>query len=509
LVERSGRFALLVDGSPFLILGAQANNSSNYPAMLPKVWPSIAALHANTLEMPVAWEQIEPSEGQFDFSWPDALLREARAHRVRLVLLWFGAYKNTSPSYAPSWVKTNNDRFPRLTTATGERSYALSPLSEATLAADSRAFAALMDHLREADAERTVILVQVENETGTYGSVRDYSPAAQKLFEAPVPQALLTALHKAPGTWKDVFGSDADEDFHAWSIASYVEGVARAGKARYPLPMYVNAALRDPLKPQDPSTYASGGPTFNVLDIWKATAPHIAFAAPDFYDPKSDIVAANIARYKRADNALMDVEIGNDAAYARYFFAILGNQGLGFSPFGIDTSGYSNFPLGARTIDAQAIAPFAANYALVGPWSREWAKLSFEGPVWGAAEADDGKPQALSLGRWTATVSFDDWQFGFRQWYPQAEKPKRAFPSGGVLVAQLAPDVFLVTGRNARVSFDLSDKGGLHAMFDRVEEVHMGANGWVVDRVWNGDQTDYGLNFTELPQVLRVRLATY
>jgi hypothetical protein len=82
---RDGRHALIVDGRPFLMLGAQVNNSSNYPAMLPQVWPTIQALHANTVEVPIAWEQIEPAEGHFDFSFLDTLLRQAREHDVRLV----------------------------------------------------------------------------------------------------------------------------------------------------------------------------------------------------------------------------------------------------------------------------------------------------------------------------------------------------------------------------------------------------------------------------------------
>src|SRR6476646_35925 len=94
VVSKNGRHALLVDGAPFLILGGQANNSSNYPAVLPKVWPVLHQLHANTLEIPVAWEQIEPVEGKFDFSWLDTLIPQARANHVRLDLLWFGTWKN-------------------------------------------------------------------------------------------------------------------------------------------------------------------------------------------------------------------------------------------------------------------------------------------------------------------------------------------------------------------------------------------------------------------------------
>ncbi len=63
------------------MLGAQANNSSNYPAVLPKVWQVVGPLHANTLEIPIAWEQIEPHEGRFDFSWVDTLHRAGAAEQ--------------------------------------------------------------------------------------------------------------------------------------------------------------------------------------------------------------------------------------------------------------------------------------------------------------------------------------------------------------------------------------------------------------------------------------------
>jgi len=513
LVSKNGRHALMVDGAPYLMLCTQVNNSSAWPAVLPKVWPAVEQLRANTLQVPIAWEQIEATEGQFDFSFLDTLLSQARDHKVRLVLLWFGTWKNNGPNYTPAWVKLDNQRFPRVLTAKGEMLNSLSPHAATTLAADRKAFTALMRHLAQADATHTVILVQVENESGTYGTARDYSPAAEKVFQSPVPASLVKALGKSKGSWSQVFGKDADEFFHAWSIASYIGEIAAAGKADYPLPMYVNAALRDPISPGPPGSYASGGPTDNVIDIWKAAAPAVDFIVPDIYDRRFDRYTRYLELYGRPDNALFVGETGNDIPFARYFFAVLGAHAIGFSPFGLDFTGYSNYPLGAKAVDADVMEAFAANYRLLAPIAREWAKLSFEGEVWGASKPDDGKSQLLDLGRWTATVSYGEWQFGMPDWtwLGPFDKPAAATEKkGGALIARLGPDEFLVTGLSTRVTFGIKDKGAAHGLiFDRVEEGHYESGRWVMERLWNGDQTDYGLNFTTLPQVLRVKLATY
>ena len=192
LATRDGRHALLVDGKPFLMLGAQAHNSSNYPAALQPVWAAAADAHANTVLMPVAWEQVEPEEGRFDFSFVDTLVKQAREQNKRLVILWFATWKNTSAQYTPAWVKLDKQRFPVMLDKDAKPSYCLTPFGEQTLKHDKRAFVALMTHLKKIDSQqRTVLLVQVQNEVGTYGLVRDFSTQAQAAFEQPVPAAVL------------------------------------------------------------------------------------------------------------------------------------------------------------------------------------------------------------------------------------------------------------------------------------------------------------------------------
>ena len=509
LVQKDGRAALFVDGAPFLMLGAQVNNSSAWPAVLPQVWPAIKALHANTVEMPVYWEQLEPKPGTFDFSVVDTLVTESRKNGVHLVLLWFGTWKNGGPAYTPAWMKADPLNYPLMLAANGRPVGSASPFSNERLEADKRAFVALMRHLKKTDRQHTVLMVQVENESGTWGAIRDFSPAAQKAFDSPVPADILAAMKVTPSSpnasWKEAFGKNADELFHAWAVARFVGQVAAAGKAEYPLPLYANAALRDPIAPGPPGSWESGGPTDDVLPIWKAAAPALDILAPDIYMEDHAKVQRVMELYRRPDNPLFIPEIANAPAYAPYFFLALDHGAIGFSPFGIDFTRYANFPLGAKKMNEEALAPFAMNYELAGPMMRLLAELGFAGKLHAVAEKKGTPVQTMEIGPWKVDVRYGLSQFGFGD-----KPPGNGEPVGRALVAQLGESEFLVTGFHCRVDFQVGAAAtGKQRQYLRVEEGTYEKGSFKFLRLWNGDQTDWGLNFTSTPQVLHVTLGTY
>jgi len=505
LIEKNGRHALLVDGQPFLMLGGQAHNSSAWPGMMPQVWSAVKAMNANTLEVPVYWEQIEPHPGKFDFSLVDTLLKQGREHNVHLVLLWFATWKNGSNHYMPDWMKSDAGKYPNITGKNGRPVDSPSPHTQAAMEADAKAFATVMSYLKKADQQFTVLMVQVQNEPGSWGSVRDFSPAAQKLFEGQVPVELLKpdvlkALNRpvdARGTWQEVFGTDADEYFHAWSVAKYIGYIAAAGKAVYQLPLYVNAALRDPISNPSASTYESGGPTDNVIPIWKVAAPAIDILAPDIYLSGSEKVLKVIELYSRPDNALFVPEISSSEENARYFYSVLASGGIGFSPFGIDRNGQ-----GTEEENTTRLATITQEYAMAAPMMRELAKWAFEGKIKSVVEREDHAEQTIDLGLWQATVSFG----AARRNTVQANTRLVS----KAMVVQLDENEFLLIGNLCHFTFKpLGANAGKAWQYLKVEEGIYVNGKFKLLRILNGDETDWGgPRVGVVPTVLHVTLVT-
>lgn len=349
--DEKGIPTLYADGAPYLMLAGEIHNSSSSSLeyMREKVWPGIRGLHLNTLIVPVAWESIEPEEGTFDLSLVKGLIQQAREAEVHLVLLWFGLWKNGESSYVPDWVKKDAKRFARACYPGGVPSDTITPLCREAVLADSRAFAQLMRFLAELDGETgTVLMVQVENEIGFLGADRDYSALAEAEYKKPVPELLVQKKcgdrvdsewtgeenngYSGGSSWEALFHRKAPEMFMAYHYACAVEAIASAGKAEYPLPMYVNAWLNQ--FPDRPGNYPSGGPIARNLPVWRAAAESIDVFAPDIYLSDFDAVCREYA----ADGApLLIPEARRDAVSAsNVFWAFAAYCALGFSPFGIE-----------------------------------------------------------------------------------------------------------------------------------------------------------------------------
>jgi len=514
VAHQDGRYALMVDGKPYLMLGAQVSNSSGWPEKLQAVWPMVDLMHINTLEVPVYWEQLEPSEGKFDDSVVDDVVQQARAHHVRLILLWFATWKNGKMHYAPEWVKSDTKRFPRVITPAGLPIDVLSPNSPANYNADAAAFAHLMAHLRQIDGtQHTVIMMQLENESGALGAVRDFSPMAQKQFEANVPAEISQALHKPAGNWKALFGDDADEALAAYATANYIDKVAEAGKKQMALPMYVNNWLKSPRAYPVSSIpgvdYPSGGPTSNMLDVWKAAGTHIDVIAPDIHVPGVQGFKNVMQQYTRPDNALFIPETdgygathGNDGQ-GRLEFLALGAGSFGFSPFGIDHIALG--PDGKLDVERQGLAE---NNRLLVPSGEVVAQLQYQGEMQTAVEEPGLAQIELAFGDWTARVSFPP---AFDSAVPNdGGSPSARLKMGRVLIAPIGPDEFLVIGIDAQVSFHRTvHPQTVQTQFLHVQEGHYEGSVWKGGRLWNGDEADSGLFFSMPGAVLHVKLGTY
>ncbi|KFA38324.1 DUF5597 domain-containing protein [Xanthomonas vasicola] len=502
---KDGRHAVFVDGAPYTILAAQLHNSSAWPAVLPQALDEVVALHANTVEAPVYWEQFEPAQGRFDSTNVDALIAGARKRGLRVALLWFGSWKNGQMHYVPEWIKRDAATYPRMRDANGEPVDVLSPHVAANMQADARAFTALMQHLRKVDGDRhTVILVQVENEPGAIGTVRDHGPAGEAAFAQPVPAAIARALGKPQGSWQQLFGAEAAEAFNAYATATYIEQVAAAGKRAYPLPFYVNTWLRYKGKRYPGMDYPSGGATVNVFALWRAATPSIDFIGTDIYTNDYNEYTKVIGQYARPDNPAWVSETGFEAATAPYLFHVLGQGGVGFSVFGMDGNLDSE-------ANRAAVAAHAANFKLLAPMQRVLAQAAFDGRLQAVAEQPGAPQRTLRFGEWEAKVSFGAPMWGDAP----AILPGNDDHAGRLLVAQLGPEEFLVTGMAARIEFFRDAADTRHGQLLRVEQGRYVDGRWQMEKQLNGDQTDYGLNFGRVdadgnvPVVLRVWVGTY
>jgi beta-galactosidase GanA len=509
-LERQGSVThLIVDGRPWLSLGGELlNNAASIAENVRPVWPELARMHLNTVLVGVGWGWTEPEPGRYDFSALDGVLGDARANRLRVVLLWFGSWKNGTSSYAPAWVKRDWRKYSIARDADGNGREILSPLSDVNREADAKAYAALLKHVREVDAaNRTVIMVQLENEVGLLGDSRDRSKEADDAFWAPVPRELMDYLQKnrnallpetrklwdagggkTSGNWEEVFGkgTGTDEAFMAWHYARYMNRIAEAGKKEYPLPVFVNAWV---VQPQDkkPGDYPSGGPQAHNHDFWRAAAPQIDILAPDIYLPNFEGIGK---LYSRGGNPLFIPETRSDAA--NVFYAVGQLNAQMFSPFGIERqAAVENNPLGRAYDVLSQLAPLILQH-------------QGDGTMKAVVAPPGTEPQELQLGNYVFDCATG------RGW--RASRPSGR---GYAIVIQVGPDEFWVAGADLNIRFASSIAATPMASLASVEEGRFENGAWIVKRYLAGDDIGMGgddrasLNLTSNPGILHISLYSY
>jgi hypothetical protein len=482
---------LIVHDKPFLMLGGEMGNSSasDFKYMTP-VWPKLKAMHLNTILMPIYWELIEPQEGKFDFTLVDELIASARKNDLKIVVLWFGSWKNSMSCYAPYWVKTNMKRFPRSRTKSGSAIEILTPFSDENRNTDMRAFANFMKHLRTVDRKQnTVVMIQVENEIGMITDARDYCSEAEDAFGREVPEELLAYLQKnkdsltgelyqawssagmkTSGTWENVFGKSlqTDEIFMAWYFAKYTNYVAEAGKKEYPLPMYVNAAL---IRPNyKPGQYPSAGPLPHLMDVWRAGAPQIDFLAPDIYFTN---FAEWLGKYDRAGNAIFIPEVNRLQSVTNAFYAFAQHNAMGYNPFSIESSKNpekNQFNLGYNILNQ--LTPVILEH-------------QGKGTMNGFLLDSTAQTAEITLGGYTFTMEHE-------YTWPYAIRAEGEIPRFGGMIIMIAEDEFYIAGSGVIVTFKSSLDDGSVAGIASMDEGTFVKGKWVAGRRMNGDQDHQG-----------------
>lgn len=494
---------LVVNEEPFLILGGELRNSSSSSlAYMEPIWQRMLDLNVNTVLTPVSWMQFEPEEGRFETDLLDGLIDGARQHGLRLILLWFGSWKNGMSSYVPEWVKRDYQRFPRVRICDGRPVEILSALSDANREADAAAFGTLMAHVRKVDSDdHTVIMVQVENEACLLPDSRDRCTEAESAFEAAVPERLTAYLVenqdvllpyvreaweasscRASGSWQELFGGgiQTDEIFMAWHYATYIDRVAAAGRSKHDIPMFVNAMLQEAPEPGQ-HFYPCGSPLPQVMDIWLAAIDKIDLLAPDIYTPNFEEWCE---RCTRRHNPLFIPEMTPREAGARQvFYAIGRHDAIGTSPFAIDM------------IEDPAAAALSKSYEVLKQVAPTILAHQGRERTTGFLLDKDHPTASVELGGYVLNISLDE-IFIFR-----AE-------IGYGLIIQTGTDEFVAAGSGFRVAFHPTESDSRYAGILKVEEGSFADGGWKPDRRLNGDETSQGSHWRFDDKALSIQRCT-
>lgn len=486
-IERKDHgFSFLLEDKAYVILGVEAHNSActsrNY---MEHVWKKARELHCNTVLAPVYWELLEPEENNYAFSMVEELLEDARKNGLKLVLLWFGSWKNGHSTYAPAWVKTDPKRFPRVKNEAGQTTKTLSLFGSELLQVEKRSFVSFMKWLKQLDdKEQTVIAVQVENELGVLETTRDFSDKAAEAFAE--------------------FDGPNEEAFMALHYAKHLDALAKAGKEVYALPMFTNAWQKE-YENDRPGTFPCGGPLPEVLDIWKENCPHLDILSPDIYSFEFDKIAA---AYVREDNPLFIPETRRDKWVVPYLYRSIGTyHALCYSPFGAESIGedksFINQKIHTNASDTNVSSPVIKDYL-----AQSYEMISRMMPM---LTERYGSENLLGFyqeeGRSSSQFSYGNYRIRI-EYYHEVNDDNAYIPGAGMLLAGGSlEDAMLFVGYGYKAYVEPLD-AQKQIDFLTLEKGIITENGEFQTRMWlNGDEQH--VQMEEEPTVVKVQFYEY
>ncbi|MBO7418906.1 MAG: DUF5597 domain-containing protein [Bacteroidaceae bacterium] len=524
LKKIGNRTCLVVDGRPLVMRSGELHNStaSSLEYMREnRVMERMAEMNLNSVIATVSWEQFEPVEGKFDYTLVDGLLQDARKNNLKLMLIWFGTWKNPMMTYAPTWVKHDPKRFPRAVDEQGKEMEMLSLFSENIRKSDAKAYVALLQHLKEVDQQHTVVMMQIENEPGIRGTKRDFNSLAEKAWNADVPAQLIDYLtknkatlkpdikqawekngSKTKGSWEEVFGKSLTADdgtnpiinltehlFTAYSFAQHLEFLAVEGKKVYPLPTFVNASVFG-VKSRGRSL-GNGCSIDEFFDIYRAGAPNLDILTPNSYMTQLDQICEE---YSWKGNPILIPESTVFGARALY---VVGEwDAIAFSPFGIDSADTNPDPIAQKNTQL-----LKESYDVI---------KNMEELIQSKLGTDEMRGFLVYNGKDTASVVMGDYKINItpRRGFdigalmapaagagntlngaPAAPQTQQPPYQGGAIIIQTGKDEFYFAGYGFNADFTL--KEGVKSRFLGYDSIYEGRfeNGkFIPRRLLNGDE---------------------
>ncbi len=523
LQKVNGKTCLVQDGKPLILLCGELHNSTASSVSYmekEKTFDNLKAIGLNSVIATASWELVEPTEGKYDFTEVDYVIKAAREHDMKVIFIWFGAFKNPFMTYAPTWVKKDVKRFPRAKDEKGNDLEMPCVLSDNMMKADAKAYCAFLSHVKDVDFDKTVVMIQIENEPGIRGTVRDFSPLAEKAWKANVPDQLISYLKshdgslkddvqqawdnngkKTKGSWEQVFGKSLTEDdgnnpilnqtehfFTAYSYAKYLDYLSSEGKKVYALPTFTNASIFGIASRGRSLGNGCSIPEF--FDLYAAGAPSLDILTPNSYMQQIDEICK---AFVWNGNPILIPESGVSALRGLY---VIGEwDAIAFSPFGIDS-----FAAGASSNPSEAQKNFFDGYNLLSqmyPLIREnIGKDSMRAVYLYNGHATD----TIDMGDYTINFSYGRRGFDIGAMMApatggapgaggRAQQQQEPRFEGAALLIQVSPDEFYMMGDGVNASFTMKEGvKSSYCGFDKIYEGEFVDGKFVPGRLLNGDE---------------------